>query len=1091
MELPYGTTTVPVVTAVTNDPNASFVVNNAASLPGTTNVVVTAQNGINTLTYSVNFSLASPEPSTVPPVPTHAEEDVISVYSDQYSNLAGTNFNPWWGQQTIVTVNYVVAGNNTLRYQNLNYQGTEFTSQNVSDYDFLHVDFWTSNSTDLGIYLISPGPLEKEYVFTIQPEQWVSVDIPLSHFSPPVNLSQVFQFKTEGNGDIWFDNLYFWKYPGTGSLTITPANGSVNIPLATNPTFNFTIPVEKTNGSAITNGDIPSIVTLKLDNSGGASVPFTGTINAQKTLITIIPTGGLQYEQTYYLALNDGVIRYQGGNPVAGQSVTFSTLQEPKPYLALDINDNFEDDGFGNIENWRFQDSPDLVNLTITSDPTNPVNHVAEYARSGGFLYTNAQFILDHRMKLTQRNKFRMKVYFPSSNNYSKGLSPTAAVKLQNSLLGANAYTTQTEIVQTVTQFDQWVTLDFVFTSATDSVNYDQVIVQLGGENHNDQGQFYFDDFILLPSTSGILTNFTASPRNGFTPMAVQFTDLSLGNITQWKWDFNNDGIIDSSVKNPLFVYETPGVYSVKLKASNPFTSDELTKTEYIVVSEFVEPSFIYTDFDANVNVEFSGWPVAPEVVANPNPSGINTSANVGRLSRPAEPYSNIFTIVDSTVNFAVDHYFQFSIYSPVTCEVLLKLESTLNPAQNTQRSAYVTLVNTWQSLNFDFSGEESDIYDNIILFFDFESTTPNVFYFDDIKGPQPNGEPLYKPLLESDIQDNFENDGFATITDWKFQDSPDLVNLSIVADPVNPGNHVADYNRSGGFLYTNAQNILDHRMNLTNRHVFEMRVYFPSSNDYSGALTTTAAIKLQNSLLGPNAWTTQTEILQTVTTFDQWQTLTFDFGSVANRDDYDQLVIQMGGENHLIPGQFYFDDLVLLEEEMPQLQLISPQTGWSGISSFVIPANTSIEELFGNFANDIEIIYGDDGIYQPSQGINTLGNWDSQKGYVIKMINGAQIPFAGYEVASRTITLPAGWSVVPVTTSCDINTAVLFGGLPQVVAVKEVAGIGIYWPGKEINTLPVLKPGKSYFIYTDEGVTFTYPECSGNYELIWSDEFD
>ncbi len=210
VELPYGTTTVPTVTATTNDPNATYIINDAASLPGTTEVVVTAQDEITILTYSVNFTVAGPEPTTVPPIPTHAEEDVISVYSDAYSNLEGTNFNPPWGQSTIVTVDYLIAGNNTLRYENLNYQGTEFANQDVSGYEYLHVDFWTANSTDLGIYLISPGN-EIEYVFTIVAETWVSVDIPLTDFVPPVDLTDVFQFKVEGNGDIWFDNLYFWK----------------------------------------------------------------------------------------------------------------------------------------------------------------------------------------------------------------------------------------------------------------------------------------------------------------------------------------------------------------------------------------------------------------------------------------------------------------------------------------------------------------------------------------------------------------------------------------------------------------------------------------------------------------------------------------------------------------------------------------------------------------------------------------------------------------------------------------------------------------------------------------------------------------
>ncbi len=153
-----------------------------------------------------------PEPTTVPAIPPHAADDVISVYSEAYTNLAGTDFNPGWGQSTTVTVDYVAAGNNTLKYENLNYQGTQYANQDVSGYEYLHIDFWTPNSTNLGFYLISPG-LETSYALPVELESWVSVDIPLSHYVPPVNLADVFQFKLDGNGTVYLDNLYFWKTP--------------------------------------------------------------------------------------------------------------------------------------------------------------------------------------------------------------------------------------------------------------------------------------------------------------------------------------------------------------------------------------------------------------------------------------------------------------------------------------------------------------------------------------------------------------------------------------------------------------------------------------------------------------------------------------------------------------------------------------------------------------------------------------------------------------------------------------------------------------------------------------------------------------
>ncbi|MEP3837421.1 MAG: T9SS type A sorting domain-containing protein [Algibacter sp.] len=157
------------------------------------------------------------EPTDAPPTPTTAAMDVISIYSDAYTTTSGVDYNPNWGQSTAVTVDYSVASNNTLKYENLNYQGTDWTanSLDLSEYNYLHIDFWSHDSSDLGIYLISgvyPTNVEKEFVFTVTADQWNSVDIPLSYFSNlGVDISDANQFKVEGNGTVFLDNLYFSK----------------------------------------------------------------------------------------------------------------------------------------------------------------------------------------------------------------------------------------------------------------------------------------------------------------------------------------------------------------------------------------------------------------------------------------------------------------------------------------------------------------------------------------------------------------------------------------------------------------------------------------------------------------------------------------------------------------------------------------------------------------------------------------------------------------------------------------------------------------------------------------------------------------
>ena len=79
---------------------------------------------------------------------------------------------------------------------------------------------------------------------------------------------------------------------------------------------------------------------------------------------------------------------------------------------------------------------------------------------------------------------------------------------------------------------------------------------------------------------------YTASPRDGPAPLAVQFTDQSSGTISSRSWDFTNDGTVDSTLANPVFTYTNPGNYTVNLTVRGPGGSDTEIKTGYISVKE-------------------------------------------------------------------------------------------------------------------------------------------------------------------------------------------------------------------------------------------------------------------------------------------------------------------------------------------------------------------------------------------------------------------------------------------------------------------------------------------------------------------------
>lgn len=159
---------------------------------------------------NVLFHKIASNPTVAAPTPTYLPANTISVFSNTYTNIAGTDLNPNWGQATIVTQPLIV-GNTTLLYSNLNYQGIQLGSpQNVTDYAFLHLDYFSVSSSTLKVFLISPGPIEKSFTLTVPTAGWNSVDIPLSSFAP-VNLSNVIQLKFEGNGNVYLDNILFRK----------------------------------------------------------------------------------------------------------------------------------------------------------------------------------------------------------------------------------------------------------------------------------------------------------------------------------------------------------------------------------------------------------------------------------------------------------------------------------------------------------------------------------------------------------------------------------------------------------------------------------------------------------------------------------------------------------------------------------------------------------------------------------------------------------------------------------------------------------------------------------------------------------------
>jgi len=197
-------------------------------LPGEYEIRVVARGGGEaTLDTTFAFLVTEfSEPlSAAPDPPALVAADVISIFSDAYDDVPDTDFNPDWGQATLVST-ISIDGNATLKYASLNYQGTQFGSTvDASVMEFLHIDLWTMDATQVSVYPISIASGEKSVDLPIVAGEWQSYDIPLSEFTDQgLSLDDLHQFKfvgTEG-ATIFLDNLYFYKESGTQVVPVLP-----------------------------------------------------------------------------------------------------------------------------------------------------------------------------------------------------------------------------------------------------------------------------------------------------------------------------------------------------------------------------------------------------------------------------------------------------------------------------------------------------------------------------------------------------------------------------------------------------------------------------------------------------------------------------------------------------------------------------------------------------------------------------------------------------------------------------------------------------------------------------------------------------
>lgn len=136
--------------------------------------------------------------------------------------------------------------------------------------------------------------------------------------------------------------------------------------------------------------------------------------------------------------------------------------------------------------------------------------------------------------------------------------------------------------------------------------------------------------------------------------------------------------------------------------------------------------TYVFTDFDGG----------AGSVVVNPSPSGSNLSSKVGKIIRSTgATWAGSYLTLQNKINFSTFSTFSMKVFSPRSgVPVLLKLEGDVAPSEIL---ATTTTANAWETLTWNFAGKPSNVYNKLVLMFDFGSvgngSANSTFYFDDI----------------------------------------------------------------------------------------------------------------------------------------------------------------------------------------------------------------------------------------------------------------------------------------------------------------------------------------------------------------------
>jgi PKD repeat protein len=237
------------------------------------------------------------------------------------------------------------------------------------------------------------------------------------------------------------------------------------------------------------------------------------------------------------------------------------------------------------------------------------------------------------------------------------------------------------------------------------------------------------------------------------TGQSVQFSDQTYHSATGWQWHFEGGTPSTSTDQHPMVTYSNPGIYTVKLWATDGNSADSLTIENYIRVlpSPGMSTSIVET-FDPHVTLENTqfftpnaGWQIT-------DATGKNSQKSI-MVDNLGQPSGLLYDFISEPINFsgvsglAISFDYAFAQTATNNQDKLTLLTSSdcgqswtvrriiqptlLNTAGSPITTTFVPTDEQWQTSTTTLSN--SLWVNNLQVMFRFQSGGGNQLYVDNI----------------------------------------------------------------------------------------------------------------------------------------------------------------------------------------------------------------------------------------------------------------------------------------------------------------------------------------------------------------------